>query len=89
MAKCILLLLPLLLLLFYYNEQNIQLTSGCDSMYNVHGMVNIHLILCIVDFRVSQIEFLCKPYSVLNIIQVCRVQNILMVRNVIITCLSS
>ena len=62
MAKYILFLLALLLL-FYYNEQNIQLTFGCDSIYNVHGMLNIYLILCIVYFRVSQIE--CCMQSIL------------------------
>ena len=40
MAKCILLLLPLLLL-SYYNEENIQLTSGFGSIYNVHSALNI------------------------------------------------
>ena len=41
MVKCILFILPILSL-FYYNEQNIQLTSGLDNIYNVHSMLNIY-----------------------------------------------
>ena len=47
MAKYIIFILPLLWL-FYYNEQNIQLTSGFDSTYNVHGMLNIYNLVLVI-----------------------------------------
>ena len=67
MVKCIFFIL-LFLWLFNSNEQNIQLISSFDSIYNVHSMLKMYAILDDY-FRLSQMECLCKPYSMLDVIQ--------------------
>ena len=66
MVKCIFFILPLLWL-FYYNEQNIQLMSGFDSIYNVHGMLNLYnLVLVILGWVKYNIYANHAPCSMLS-----------------------